>query len=605
MGVEQSKPILGETSHNESSNTNNTESTVKDEDALRENVNRMDPLIQKRINKGVSYNLKIVIRGKRGTGKTQLFRRLQGQNIASICATINWSHRPQDPNQSVKVEVWDVVDNGSFSQSQSMKEIIDEQIRKGSSVSGNYRLNVLDATMIDVYKNTHAVVFMVNPMDKESYDYVENSAKEVPLSMPIVILLNFKDLTSNNNDDESSQAIESPAITWLDIQQLVTSLRAYRLELKTNNLTRLSTIDLVSEGSLEKEVRGLYTRSSDATEDIHCFETSMLNCFGLKELYQYLTIPFLKLKLSVTEEQLRRCRTDYLSVEAAFTKAYQTNKLDDYDNYVKNYESKRKEKIKATTPDSSNLNEVDDKQIDKHVDKPVLKQIDKPDSKQLDQTVDQISTSTTKSDVNIKTNRQLDKPGNRVLDSDDDNDLSMIELAQKKNKVITVDSDDDEIDIKTARQVHKPLRSRRKVNPVKSTIASTSLTSTATTNTSSSLTNSIATNTSTNPTTTTSSNLTNETSSNLVITTKPIDKSDKSIDNHVDSNHSKFLDHDSDSSSKPIVRQEKKIVKNESESESDSKPISRGVKKVTKGLDSNTNKSPVVSGLKKLTKKSQ
>ena len=43
------------------------------------NVQRMDPSLRKRFKQGVNYNMKVIIRGSVGSGKTSLFRRLQGQ----------------------------------------------------------------------------------------------------------------------------------------------------------------------------------------------------------------------------------------------------------------------------------------------------------------------------------------------------------------------------------------------------------------------------------------------------------------------------------------------------------------------------------------------
>ena len=43
-----------------------------------------------------------------------------------------------------------------------------------------------------------------------------------------------------------------------------------------------------------------------ATVHVHWFEASMLNCYGLKALHQYLTIPFLRMKQHSLLAQLRR-----------------------------------------------------------------------------------------------------------------------------------------------------------------------------------------------------------------------------------------------------------------------------------------------------------
>jgi hypothetical protein len=43
-----------------------------------QNITRIEKHVQQRLTKGVSYNMKIIIRGKRKSGKSMLFRRLKG-----------------------------------------------------------------------------------------------------------------------------------------------------------------------------------------------------------------------------------------------------------------------------------------------------------------------------------------------------------------------------------------------------------------------------------------------------------------------------------------------------------------------------------------------
>ena len=54
---------------------------INTQGASSSGVQRMDPSLRKRFKQGVNYNMKVIIRGSVGSGKTSLFRRLQGQPV--------------------------------------------------------------------------------------------------------------------------------------------------------------------------------------------------------------------------------------------------------------------------------------------------------------------------------------------------------------------------------------------------------------------------------------------------------------------------------------------------------------------------------------------
>ena len=83
---------------------------------------------------------------------------------------INWNYKATD--DVVKVEVWDVVDKG-----------------KESGGGG-----AADATTVDVYKNADAVVIMVDPTRKWTFEYAQETLQNIPDGLGVLILINFRDL---------------------------------------------------------------------------------------------------------------------------------------------------------------------------------------------------------------------------------------------------------------------------------------------------------------------------------------------------------------------------------------------------------------------------
>lgn len=66
VSASSSSTIIGSTSH-----------TLLDE--VPREVSRIEESIRMKINYGIQYNLKVIIKGERGTGKTNLWKRFQGQ----------------------------------------------------------------------------------------------------------------------------------------------------------------------------------------------------------------------------------------------------------------------------------------------------------------------------------------------------------------------------------------------------------------------------------------------------------------------------------------------------------------------------------------------
>ncbi|XP_076822386.1 rab-like protein 6 isoform X2 [Clavelina lepadiformis] len=219
--------------------------------------------LQRKFSKGVQYNLKIIIRGDRNTGKTCLWHRLQGHNFIEEyaptpqiqVASIHWNYKATD--DIVKVDVWDVVDQGK------PKKNKDTLILSHKEEEDPH---TLDASFLDVYKGAHAVIMVFDITKKWTFQYIEKELPTVPAHIPVLILANHRDMGDHR------------------------------------------VIDL---DELQSLCRGINRPPGSA--GIFFLESSMENGFGLKYIHKFFNLPFLLLQ---RESLLKQLETNHLDVES-------------------------------------------------------------------------------------------------------------------------------------------------------------------------------------------------------------------------------------------------------------------------------------------------
>ncbi|XP_058380502.1 rab-like protein 6 [Diceros bicornis minor] len=225
----------------------------------------MNQALQRRFAKGVQYNMKIVIRGDRNTGKTALWHRLQGRKFVEEyiptqeiqVTSIHWNYKTTD--DIVKVEVWDVVDKGKCKKRGDGLKMENDPQEAESEMA-------LDAEFLDVYKNCNGVVMMFDITKQWTFNYILRELPKVPTHVPVCVLGNYRDMG------------EHRVILPDDVRDFI--------------------------DNLDRPPGSSYFRYA---------ESSMKNSFGLKYLHKFFNIPFLQLQ---RETLLRQLETNQLDIDA-------------------------------------------------------------------------------------------------------------------------------------------------------------------------------------------------------------------------------------------------------------------------------------------------
>lgn len=299
-------------------------------------IQRMDKAIRKRVRGGITYNMKIIIRGEKGTGKTSLFHRLKGEPIPSEhestpqlqSATINWNFRA-DSEENVKCEVWDVVDRGfnpladgsdgsgangadgaahnanpfelgSLQSNSNFASVrasaaVAASIAGASGANGSHTVATVDASTVDVYHETHGAIFLLDVTKWHTLEYVRQQLEKVPVHIPTLVLGNFRDCGNQRK------------IFKEDIQDLLYG---------NNDRSR-------QQQQLRRPHELLY------------FECSLLNCYGLKSLHQYFGIPFLQLKLATIRQQMRIVEGEFSHLKNDLQAKISEQRYSDYVEHIK------------------------------------------------------------------------------------------------------------------------------------------------------------------------------------------------------------------------------------------------------------------------------
>ena len=229
-------------------------------------VRALDKRVSSALAKGVRYNMKILIRGARKCGKSQLLRHLQGLPYqAEYTATpeietahVIWTCPRTDEN--VKVELWDTVDVGIQPKAEWAGVTGSDGAQSQEQAGCATDVVLLDAATINVYQGCDGVLVLYDPMRRETFDHAVKLVKEIPRNdIPVLLAANFADVCAGD---------------------------ASKSKVKQSELDKLAR-----------------TRKL-----LCCVQMCCKDSFGVSEAQAFLSVPLLCLQQRYAEKQIRQAK---------------------------------------------------------------------------------------------------------------------------------------------------------------------------------------------------------------------------------------------------------------------------------------------------------
>ncbi|CAC9553041.1 conserved hypothetical protein [Leishmania infantum JPCM5] len=160
--------------------------------------------VREEMKRGTRYNMKVVLRGTRATGKSTLMARLSGHPLPArytpsteiIASTMRLQGELCAPHEGTKVDIWEVVEEGRQRSTSS------SSANTGAAMAGHIPTVQLhealrvaaDARLLDMYAGCQLVIFMIDPRQRSSWEYAKQETLHVPPTSCILYALNFSDV---------------------------------------------------------------------------------------------------------------------------------------------------------------------------------------------------------------------------------------------------------------------------------------------------------------------------------------------------------------------------------------------------------------------------
>lgn len=177
--------------------------------------------VREDMKRGTRYNMKVVLRGTKATGKSTLLARLTGHPLPPaytpsaelVASTMRLQGEHTAPHEGVKVDIWEAVEEGrqrsasSSSPNAAARNVPSVQLQEALRVAA-------DARLLDVYANAHLTIFLIDPRQRSSWEYAKQETLHVPPTCCVLYALNFADVTPASTD----QAALPVAVTLSEVQ---------------------------------------------------------------------------------------------------------------------------------------------------------------------------------------------------------------------------------------------------------------------------------------------------------------------------------------------------------------------------------------------------